>query len=308
MNKEANKLFNEGKFLETIELVKDSIDIDDMFLYIISLVCINNINAANVFISKHMEILLQQPERLIETHISMFLAIGDFISAKNYFDSYEELPYISQSVEETLIRMKNEIAKKEKENSKKDYSLSLDKIKEQLSSGDPLLIQHALTMLVDYDIKSVVPTLEKILLNKELAGPIRRLALIMMQEKEYSKSVKFFYEETDEIIDVIPTNLSVALHPDYHKKFLSKLNFTKDVTVKKFFKDSVEMFTLLVYPKKVTNSDNEIFYGALLKVYDDLSIDNDELVEMMIKEKIDINTAINIKKRIQKFGLMFNSL
>ena len=101
MNK-LNELIEQQKFKEIISLYADSKDIEEMFAYALALAIEGDAFASNEYFKKHYEILIKQPVRLINSHVNIFLYLGQFKNAKEVVEFYEEKPYISQEVEAAL--------------------------------------------------------------------------------------------------------------------------------------------------------------------------------------------------------------
>lgn len=303
------KNFNETELIEKlkkIEEITDSKDVDDMFYCFSALCSLGQSDKAFAFLEQHKNEMLAQPERLIEEHIFELLLLDKYDEAREAMREYEELPYISQSVEETIRTCNGLISKREKDFYKRNRPVDLDKLEEELLSDDTVSVQVAITHLADYDITKYIPTLSKVLVNANINGATRRLALILLQDREYSKKIKFLYEESSEIIDVIPSELGVAIDPNGTKKFADRLCALRNVTVEEHFKIVYEMFTLFTYPKKITYSDNDIFYGVLLAVYESFGMDSEEIVDEILASKIDLKTVLEIKSKAKTYSSSFS--
>ena len=218
MNK-LNELIEQQKFKEIISLYADSKDIEEMFAYALALAIEGDVFASNEYFKKHYEILIKQPVRLINSHVNIFLYLGQFKNAKEIVEYYEDKPYISQEVEETFIALKAKIEKAEKDSFTDGDSMNIQTIKKHLLSKNDSLIQKAVMSLKDYRLDTFINILTALLVDTSIKPGTRMLILMYLKIENYNKEVQFYYYLSNSVISVIPSEIDLIDYQSHSLRF-----------------------------------------------------------------------------------------
>mgnify|MGYP006916241775 CR=1 FL=1 len=119
------KLIDEGKYQDVIDLTKDSKDALDIFYYIIAEMAMMNFDDAIAYLEDNKKILEKANlPFLIDVHKNLLVAKNDVLGLIKAKDYYSELPYHSQEVEEKIKEF--DIAVKDVESLIKQQNKTID--------------------------------------------------------------------------------------------------------------------------------------------------------------------------------------
>ena len=294
-------LFNDKKYKEIIELAKESDNPNDLFLCLSSYIQLNEYDLAISFIEKNREIFEKaMPYKLMQLHIELLLTKRNFNKAKIEAEHYQNLPYISQEVEEYLANLPSLI--EEAKNFKSGESrLSYDEIDEVLTtSKDMGKIASILFSLEEYNIMKLIPTIDIFLIRSDVHPNLRTYALILLVQNKVDETFQIIKDGKKLLV-----NPSKLTPPFNSVKFKEAFNLLNDINHKNpsLCNVAIQVFNnyiLDTYPDDVLeNEDIKTFVFAiseLAKEFLSMPLENTdkEVVEkkQKIKEILDKTPAL----------------
>ena len=198
-------LFNKKEYDLILDLTKDSKDPKELLMRISCFVIQGKIDTALDEIESNqssIEKVCQLP--LMKTHFELLLSKGLFDEARLALKHYENLPYVSQEVEEFMREMKDRI--EEEAHPKSHQTFELDEIYDVLEKErDSAKISQVLFSLKNYNLNIYIDSL-KIFMKREDVNPnFRTYALILLIDEKYNEEVGFLSRKG--LIVVNPTKL-----------------------------------------------------------------------------------------------------
>lgn len=216
MNK-IEELYENKNFDLLIKLVGDSSDPKERFLVLSSLVIQGKTKEALDEIDKYQAILeTSHPFRLMKMHFELLLSEKLFDEARIKLRHYENLPYISQEVEEFLRDMKVRI--EDESHAKKGSTLiPLDEVYETLETGtNQNEIAQTIFSLKNYNINPLIDSLRIFLKRKDVHPNFRTYVLIYLVDQKYDSEIDFLLN--DEILQVNPSKIEPPfMHQDFNE-------------------------------------------------------------------------------------------
>ncbi len=216
MNK-IEELYENKNFDLLIKLVGDSSDPKERFLVLSSLVIQGKRKEALDEIDKYQAILeTSHPFQLMKMHFELLLSEKLFDEARIKLRHYENLPYISQEVEEFLRDMKVRI--EDESHAKKGSTLiPLDEVYETLETGtNQNEIAQAIFSLKNYNINLLIDSLRIFLKRKDVHPNFRTYVLIYLVDQKYDSEIDFLLNE--KILRVNPSKIEPPfMHQDFNE-------------------------------------------------------------------------------------------
>lgn len=248
-------LMDKHQYELVLKITKTATDYNSLFYRISALLATGDPDAALNCILANRKELQKKLGLLIKVHIEILCIIRDFDKAYDEMDYYENLPYESQVVEETLRKYRKYIREQEKA-AVGNKDLSDEDIFARLQSDKPGLVLDGLQAIRDKEVAKYLPFIEKILVSFKFQA-IRSFALMLLVEKKLNKEIKFLH--IDKIIDVNPSLLEP---PFRNKEFVEFVqNLQQD------FKN----------PSLSQNAAN-IYSSYLIYIYPDVSVVPDKVM------------------------------
>ncbi len=211
------ELYENKNFDLLIKLVGDSSDPKERFLVLSALVIQGKRKEALDEIDKYQAILeTSHPFRLMKMHFELLLSEKLFDEARIKLRHYENLPYISQEVEEFLRDMKVRI--EDESHAKKGSTLiPLDEVYETLETGtNQNEIAQAIFSLKNYNINLLIDSLRIFLKRKDVHPNFRTYVLIYLVDQKYDSEIDFLLNE--KILRVNPSKIEPPfMHQDFNK-------------------------------------------------------------------------------------------
>ena len=184
-------LFEKKQYDLVIKLTELSNDPKERFLRISSLVSLGKIDQALDEIEEFQSILEDKyPLQLMKLHFELLLSKKLYEEARIALKHYENLPYISQAVEEFMLEMKTRIEDEAHPHGNKSYSIDeiCDVLESETNQG---IISQVIFSLKDYNIRSYIDSLKLFLKRDNVHPNFRTYALILLVDNKYDDEIEF---------------------------------------------------------------------------------------------------------------------
>ena len=199
-------LYYKKEYQLVLDLTKDSTDPRELLMRISCLIITGNTDEALDEIEKNQSIIEKKyQKRLMKIHFELLLSKGLFDEARLALKHYEDLPYVSQEIEEFMREMKERI--EEESHPKSHHTFSIEDIFDVLEKEtDSAKISQVLFNLKNYNLNMYIDSL-KIFMKREDVNPnFRTYALILLIDEKYDEEVGFLSRLG--LISVVPTKLN----------------------------------------------------------------------------------------------------
>ena len=240
-----------------IKLTENSQDINYLFYRISAFLALGKGERALSTIKHNRKILEGDLSLLIKIHIEILCLLNNFDEAFEELRYYENLPYVSQQVEEVLREMPKFIREEEKK-SVASRELSNDELTKRLASNDQEVVLPALDLLRDRDVNMFMPAVEKIMV-KFPKQSIRSFALLLLVQKKIDRDVAF--NHMGETIAINPSRLEPPFIGSEFNDFLRELQKElKDPAANENAIQILSSYIIYTYPIKL-----EVSYAVLIE-------------------------------------------
>lgn len=197
-------LIDQKKYDLIIKLTETSETANDLFYRISAFIYLGKYEEALYVIQDHQKVLESNLVSLINAHINLLCALGRFDQAYTVLDYYNNLPYESQVVEETLRKMPEVIELEEKKQATFKY-YDDEQLEKYLSSDSFEEVLIGLDTVRNRDVLQFLPLLQNIMLNNP-RQLVRSYTLMLLVQKEVDRPLKM--KSLDEIIEVNPKHIN----------------------------------------------------------------------------------------------------
>ena len=198
-------LFNKKEYDLVLELTKDSVDPKELLMRVSCLVIQGKIDAALDEIEKNRSMIEKEHQlRLMKLHFELLLSKKLYDEARLALKHYQDLPYVSQEVEEFMREMVERI--EEESHPKSHQKFELDEIYDILEKEtDQSKISQVLFSLKNYNLNIYIDSL-KIFMKREYVNPnFRTYALILLVDEKFKEDVEFL--SRNGLVKVNPTKI-----------------------------------------------------------------------------------------------------
>ena len=288
-----DSLFNKKQFDLVVKLTELSSDPKERFLRISSLVSLSKIDQALDEIEKYQKLIEEKyPFQLMKLHFELLLSKKLYDEARIALKHYENLPYISQEVEEYMLDMKNRIEDEAHPKARKSYDI--DEICDTLEKEtDQAKISQVIFSLKDYNINNYIDSLKIFIVREDVHPNFRTYALILLVDNKYDEDVDFL-----SLNGVVKVNPKTLFPPFMSKKFneVCRLISTKgeqNVTLVETALHLFNCFIIDTYPIDIYQKSVELLADSFLYIAKQyLNIDVSNFNEEVIKEAKNIKYII----------------
>ncbi len=281
-----------------IKLTENSQDINYLFYRISAFLALGKGEKALAAIKNNRKILEGDLSLLIKIHIEILCLLNNFDEAFEELKYYENLPYVSQQVEEVLREMPKFIREEEKK-SVSSKELSNDELRKRLASDDQNVVLPALDMVRDRDVNMFMPEIERILVEFPKQS-IRSFALLLLVQKKIDRDLGFNHME--EVIAVNPSKLDPPFVGSEFNDFLRELQRElRDPAANENAVQILSSYIIYTYPVKL-----EIGYDVLIEALRAIAFEylqNKEEVDLpnrCLQKGIDLEEVQELILRIKK--------
>lgn len=250
-------LMDKRQYDLVIKLTEDSQDMNYLFYRISALLATGKGEEALSVIKKNREILQGDLPLLMKIHIEILCLLNNFDEAYEEVKYYENLPYVSQEVEE-IIRDLPKLVREEEKKSLSNRELSNDALKERLKSNEETVVLPALDMVRGRDINMFLPDIQRIMLSFPKQS-IRSFALLLLVQKNIDKELSF--NHLGKAIKINSSKLEPPFIGNEFNDFVRSLqNEIKDPAVSDDAIQILSSYIIYMYPEKL-----EINYSVLIE-------------------------------------------
>ena len=272
-----------------IKLTDKSKDVNDLFYRIAAFTCLGKYDEALYVIQDNQKILEGNMTALIPIHIQLLCTLQRYDQAQSILEYYQNLPYVSQVVEEILRKMPDYILSEEKKSNSIYYND--DEVIDKLNSKDKEEVLFGLDLVKKRDVFTFLPYINKILTSYP-NQTIRSLALMLLVEKEVDRNLK--YLSKGELIDVNPKHIEPPFRGDVFDKIVKKMDMSyKDATLSTNGAQILSSYVIYIFPHQLDNNVEEI----ALAVY----IIAKRLMSFEIDIKKECESRALDEKRVKKY-------
>ena len=293
-------LFNKKEYDLVLDLTKDSTDPKELLMRISCLVIQGKIDQALDEIEKNQSLIEKNYQlRLMTLHFELLLSKKLFDEARLTLKHYENLPYVSQEVEEYMREMKDRI--EDEAHPKSAQKFSLDEIYDILEKErDQAKVSQVLFSLKNYNLNIYIDSF-KIFLKREDVNPnFRTYALILLIDEKFDEEVELL--SRGGIIKVNPTKIKPPFTGE-------KFNLTCKLITEKCNHDISMIETALhllncyiidTYPEDIFDVDLEKLSSAFIRIAEiylnkELSSNDEEINKLAIEIKEIIESTPEIR-------------
>jgi len=209
-------LFNKKEYDLVLDLTKESRDPKELLMRISCLVIQGKIDSALDEIEKNQSLIEKEYQlRLMRLHFELLLSKKLYDEARLALKHYQDLPYVSQEVEEFMREMVERI--EEEAHPKSHQKFELDEIYDILEKEtDQGKISQVLFSLKNYNLNIYIDSL-KIFMKREDVNPnFRTYALILLVDEKLNEEVEFLSRKG--LVKVNPTKVMAPfMSPSFNR-------------------------------------------------------------------------------------------
>ena len=295
-----DSLFNKKEYQLVLDLTKDSKDPKELLMRVSCLTILGKTDEALDEIEKNQSMIETKYQfRLMKLHFELLLSKKLFDEARIALKHYENLPYVSQEVEEFMREMKDRI--EDESHPKSSQKFELDEIYDILEKEtDQGKISQVLFSLKNYNINIYIDSLKIFMLRDDVNPNFRTYALILLIDEKYNEDLNF--KSSDGIITVNPTKLEPPFMSqkfnEVCKNIVSKANNNVSLT-----ETALHLFNCYIidtYPSDIYKDGCEKLASAFLVIANeylgqDTSSNDEELLDFAHKIKAKIESTPEIR-------------
>jgi len=271
-------LLDRKQYELVLSLTKDSVDIDSISFRIAAFLGLGRVGDALGLIEKHKGEFGSGVLSIMKVHLEILLSMRRYDKAYEELKYYEDLPYISQEVEEYL-REAPEMIRKQERNEHSHNKLSEDEIESILAKDeDDHSLLSALNAIRDYRMSDFYEAIIHLLKRGDINSHVRTYALLLLVADGFRGRVRF--RKNDKEYDLIPFELEPPFVGPRHDAFVRHLEAqAKDPSISEVAISILNDLIIVLYPDDILKEDVNLLSAALIAVANehlrsDLSMDD----------------------------------
>ncbi len=259
-------LFNKKEYDLILDLTKESKDPKELLMRISCYVIKGNIDKALDEIEKNQSLIeVKYQLRLMKLHFELLLSKKLFDEARLALKHYENLPYVSQEVEEFMREMKDRI--EEESHPKAHQKFELDEIYDILEKEtDQGKISQVLFSLKNFNINIYIDSL-KIFMKREDVNPnFRTYALILLIDEKFNEEIEFLSQKG--MLKINPSKVNPPFSGNGFNETckLITLKAKNDVSLTETALHLFNCYIIDTYPEDIFNLDLEKLSSAFIRI------------------------------------------
>lgn len=245
MNKEYQKI---------LQITERSSDPTSIFARISALICLKKYKEAKaLFNDKLPQLFANKPIKTIDSYFEFLILTNDFDEAYEKEKWFEDQPYISQEVEESIRRIPSLIRAGEKL-SVGSKPLGEETVHERLKGDDNYLLLSSLAMLDAVSLPSFEGDLGAILVSSK-PDIIKTYALLVLVQ--YNVSTTFKLKKNGMEMSLVPSSLKKPFSGKNYLLAKEKLLESKDPSTSKKAESLLDYALLSIYPLDLEEYDGD---------------------------------------------------
>ena len=281
-------LFNKKEYDLILDLTKDSKDPKELLMRISALIIQNKINQALDEIEANQSLIEKEHQlRLMKVHFELLLSKKLFDEARLALKHYENLPYVSQEVEEFMREMKDRI--EDEAHPKSHQSFELVEIFDVLEKEtDQAKISQVLFSLKNYNLNIYIDSLKIFLKREDVHPNFRTYALIVLVDAKFDEDVEFLSRS-----GLITVNPAKITPPFMSEKFnlvcrLITAKANHDVSMIETALHLFNCYVIDTYPENIYEDGEELIASAFIRIAEAYlnklhSSNDEEVIELASK-------------------------
>ena len=289
-----DSLFNKKEYELILDLTKDSQDPKELLMRVSCLIILGESDKALDEIEKNQSIIEKRYQlRLMKLHFELLFADDLYDEAFVALKHYQDLPYVSQEVEEFMQEVDYKIKHPRLKSASR--TIEIDEIFDILEKEtDQGKISQCLSSLKTYNINIYIDSLKIFMLREDVHPNFITYALILLVTLNYDKNIKV--RTTEGIIDVIPEKLTIPFGTENYNSICEKIieKSEKDSSLRETAIHLFNCFIIDTFPFDAYKDDCEKLASAFILIGKEyLGIDTSSIDEDLL------NFAHKIKAKIE---------
>lgn len=300
-------LLDKKQYELILKLTEESSDFEGLTYRVSALMCLGRYKDALDVIEINREVFELSPLILMKVHFEILINLKAFDKAYIEMKHYQDMPYVSQEVEEYL-RVLPDLLRKAEKTSEEMAFINPDTIKDKL-----------LTSKDDYEILSLINYIRKVngreyypyivaLLKKEDLNPNTiTYALLYLVGEKYHQVVTL--SKNGKKYSVMPSDLEPPFLGNKYYEFALRIGrIAKDPSVASCALNILNDYIIELYPDIALQGDENVLLCALIilgRKYLASKIGNDDLYstlkvlpEEVEKKRLEIELLVSLNKPI----------
>ena len=295
-----DSLFNKKQYDLVVSLTELSDDPKERFLRISSLMALGKNDAALDEIEKYQSLIEKKyPYQLMRIHFELLLSKKLYDEARLALTHYENLPYISQEVEEFMRDTKMRIEDEARPKARKTYSMDeiCDTLEKETNQG---VISQVIFSLNDYNINNYIDSLKTFIVREDVHPNFRTYALILLVDNKYDEDIDFL-----SLNGVVSVNPKTLFPPFMSHEFnevcrLISLKGEQNITLTEtalhlFNCFIIDTYPINIYDKSAEEISNAFIYIAKMYLNIDVSSYDENTKKIANNIKYIIESTPDIK-------------
>ena len=263
---DINTLFDKKEYELVLSLTQDSSDPKELLMRISCLVIPGKIDKALDEIEKNQFIIEKTYQlKLMKIHFELLLSKKLYDNAKIALKHYQDLPYVSQEVEEFMRETAERI--EDESHPKSIRKFEIDEIYDILEKeSDQSKISQVLFSLKNYNLNIYIDSL-KIFLKREDVNPnFRTYGLILLVDEKYNNNVEFLSRNGLIVVNptkIIPPFMSSKFNETY--KLITK-KCERDISLTETALHLFNCYIIDTYPQDIYVDDVNLLSSAFVLI------------------------------------------
>jgi len=278
-------LMDKQQYDLVLKLTENTEDVDSLFYRISAFLGLAEGEKALECLQKNRKLLEKRLHTLIKIHMDLLFILGKFDEAYEELNYYQNLPYVSQEVEELLLGMHKQIHDEEIQSYNRN-TISDDEIRRRLNSADKDVILSALDLAGSHGIDGFFNEIQNILVNNPHQS-IRSFALMLLVQKKVHR--EFVFKSKGEHMKVVPANTKPPFIGEPFNRITKRMiDEYKNPALSDNAIDIFSGYIIDIYPNEVNLPDDYIVGALYLLSCDCLHVkDNPTFEEYATEHNLD---------------------
>lgn len=278
-------LMDKKQYDLVLKLTNNSTDPTHLFYRISAFLALGKGEESLNTIINNRKILESDLSILIKVHIEILCLLNRFDEAYVELKYYENLPYVSQQVEEILREMPNYIRQEERK-SFSSKEMDDEHVKKLIRSKEMNDVIIALDVIRERGIEHFLEDLKYLMINHEHQS-IRSFSLLVLVQKKLNQLVDF--KHIDKIIQVNPSLVNPPFVGDKFNGLVRKLSIDfNNPSLSENATQILSTYLMFIYPDEL-NRDDEVIIEALYQISSKyLQSKSEDLLTRCEKKNLDV--------------------
>lgn len=278
-------LMDKKQYDLVLKLTNNSTDPTHLFYRISAFLALGKGEESLNTIINNRKILESDLSILIKVHIEILCLLNRFDEAYVELKYYENLPYVSQQIEEILREMPNYIRQEERK-SFSSKEMDDEHVKKLIRSKEMNDVIIALDVIRERGIEHFLEDLKYLMINHEHQS-IRSFSLLVLVQKKLNQLVDF--KHIDKIIQVNPSLVNPPFVGDKFNGLVRKLSIDfNNPSLSENATQILSTYLMFIYPDELSR-DDEVIIEALYQISSKyLQSKSEDLLTRCEKKNLDV--------------------